>query len=348
MARSRAAPSGIADPKRSLWCCVAGSWLARQSWAVARRVLGVLVLLACVLAVGCGGQEPKAHRAPTVRTPRLAPVAEGPGRFVAIGDGRTLYMEGVGSGSPTVVLEAGFGADTHSWQDVLPEVGRGARTCAYERAGTGNSVAPRGVRDARDEIADLRRLLARAGVQSPYVLVGHSYGGVLARVFAHLYPSETAGLVLIDTMGRDGRRRQLAIWPRSQAPEIRRGLATTVMEGVDLAAGEAIASRVISLGGMPLAVITAGREDNFPRTPARLHRGLTRLWDAMQDELAALSGNSVHVVALASNHDVPSSRSGQPSVVVRAVQAVVGAARSHARLPRCRRLFSGSDVRCRG
>ena len=189
------------------------------------------------------------------------------------------------------------------------------------------------MRDARDEIADLRRLLARARVEPPYVLVGHSYGGVLARVFAHLYPSETAGLVLIDTMGRDGRRRQLAIWPRSQAPEIRRELATTVMEGVDLAAGEAIASRVTSLGGMPLAVITAGRQDNFPRTPARLDRALKRLWDGMQDELAALSDNSVHVVALASNHDVPSSHNGQPSVIVRAVQAVVGAARSHARLP---------------
>ena len=119
------------------------------------------------------------------------------------------------------------------------------------------------------------------------------------------------------------------------------------MEGVDLAAGEAIASRVTSLGGMPLAVITAGRQDNFPRTPTRLYRALKQLWDGMQDELAATS-NSVHVVALASNHDVPSSRGGQPSVIVRAVQAVVGAARSHARLPPCRRLFSGSDVRCRG
>ena len=125
-------------------------------------------------------------------------------------------------------------------------------------------------------------------------------------------------------------------------------MATAVTEGVDLAAGEAIASRVTSLGGMPLAVITAGRQDNFPRTPARLHRALKRLWDGMQDELAALSENSVHVVALASNHDVPSSAGGQPSVLVRAVQAVVGAARSHARLPQCRRLFSGSDVRCRG
>jgi len=315
---------------------------------VARRVLAVVVLLGSVLAVGCGGQGAKAHRARTVKTARLAPVAEGPGRFVAIGDGRSLYMQCVGSGSPTVVLEAGFGADTRSWQDVQPEVGRGTRTCAYDRAGTGNSVGPPGVRDARDEIADLRRLLARARVAPPYVVVGHSYGGVLARVFADRYPSDTAGLVLIDTVGRDGRRRQLAIWPRSQAPEIRRGLATPVMAGVDLAAGEAIASRVTTLGGMPLAVITAGRQDNFPRTPARLYRALKRLWDGMQDELAALSDNSVHVVALASDHDVPSLGSGQPSVVVRAVRAVVSAARSRARLPPCRRLFSGPDVRCRG
>ena len=161
-----------------------------------RRVLAVLVLPACVLAVGCGGQQPKAHPSPTVKPPRPASVAAGSGRFVAIGGGRSLYMECVGSGNPTVVLEAGFLADTLSWQDVQPKVGRGTRTCAYDRAGTGNSAAPPGVRDARDEIADLRRLLARARVEPPYVLVGHSYGGVLARVFADLYPSETAGLVL--------------------------------------------------------------------------------------------------------------------------------------------------------
>lgn len=318
--------------------------LARQSWAVARRVLDVLVGLSCVLA-GCGGQQPTAHHGPAVKTPRLAPVAEGPGRFIAIGHGRTLYMECIGSGSPTVVLEAGFGADTQSWQDVQPEIGRGTRTCAYDRAGSGNSVAPPGVRDAREEIAELRQMLAAARVQPPYVLVGHSYGGVLARVFAHLYPSQTAGLVLIDTVGRDGRRRQLAVWPRSQAPEIRRRVATTVMQGVDLAAGEALASRVTSLRGLPLAVITAGRQDNFPHTPARLYRTLKKLWDRMQDELAALSENRVYVVALTSNHDVPS---GQPSVIIRAVQAVVDAARDHARLPPCRRLFSSTDVRCRG
>src|SRR5947209_20365647 len=98
MARSRAARLGIADSRRSLRSCLAGSWLARQSWAVARRVVAVLVLLACVLAVGCGGQEPSAHRGPTVKMPRSAPVAEGSGRFVAIGGGRSLYMQCVGSG----------------------------------------------------------------------------------------------------------------------------------------------------------------------------------------------------------------------------------------------------------
>jgi hypothetical protein len=68
----------------------------------------------------------------------------------------------VGSGSPTVLLEAGFGAGALSRRDVQPRVGRVTRACAYDRAGSGNSVAPPGVRGAPEEIADLRRLLGRA------------------------------------------------------------------------------------------------------------------------------------------------------------------------------------------
>jgi pimeloyl-ACP methyl ester carboxylesterase len=269
------------------------------------------------------------------------------GELVGIGGGRRLFVHCVGSGSPTVVLEAGFGASTFAWRDVQPGLTGTTRVCAYDRAGTGNSVAPAGVRDARDEIADLRRLLDHARIDPPYVLVGHSYGGVLARAFAYLRPTETAGLVLIDTMGRDGRRRQLAIWPKSQAPKIRRELATTEMGGVDLAVGETLASRIKTLGHMPLAVVTAGRQDNFPRRPPQLARALRRLWATMQDELARLSDNSVHVVALSSNHDVPSSDSGQPSVIVSAVKAVVRAAREHSRLPPCSKIFNDSNVRCR-
>jgi hypothetical protein len=66
---------------------------------------------------------------------------------------------------------------------------------------------------------------------------------------------------------------------------------------------------------------------------------MRRLWNRMQDELAALSSNSIHVVALRSNHDVPSPRTGEPAIVVRATRAVVRAARDHAPLPPCRSLF---------
>lgn len=96
----------------------------------------------------------------------------------------------MGSGSPTVLLESGLGADTYSWQDVQPQLGRTTRTCAY--------------------------------VDPPYVLVGQSYGGLLIRLFAHAHPEQTSGLVLVDAKGRDQLRRELAIWPSSQAPELRR------------------------------------------------------------------------------------------------------------------------------
>ena len=308
-----------------------------------RCVPAVVVLVGVV--VGCGGAEPAGEGGATA--PRPSVVAGGPpGKLVEIGGGRSLFVHCVGSGSPAVVLESGASTSGVQWRDVQPEVGRSTRVCSYDRAGSGRSVAPPGVRAAREEIADLRRWLARERIDPPYVVVGHSYGGVLARAFAYLRPRETAGLVLVDTMGRDGRRRQLAVWPRSQAPEIRRLLATRVIDGVDLGVGEAIASRVTTLGDMPLAVIDAGRQ-SFAGAPARVRRALGPLWARMHVELAGLSDNSVHVTALRSEHDVASARDGQPAVVVRAVFAVVRAARDGTRLPACARIFSGADVRCR-
>jgi pimeloyl-ACP methyl ester carboxylesterase len=304
---------------------------------VTRRILAVAVVVSTALAVGCGEEQPKRPSAPAV--------GDDDGALVGIGGGRMLFARCIGSGSPTVVLEAGFGVGVFQWQQVQPQVAGSTRVCSYDRAGTGSSAAPPGVRDARDEVADLHALLEREGARPPYVLVGHSYGGVVARVFARLHPSDTAGLVLVDTMGRDGRRRQLAIWPRMQAPAIRRQLADGRMGGVDLGAGEAVAGGLGSLDQTPVAVVTAGREDAFPRTPARLHRGLMRVWTAMQDELAVLSDNHVHAVALDSNHDVPSN---DPAVVVRAVEAVVDAARDQERMPPCAQVFTGLAVRCRG
>jgi pimeloyl-ACP methyl ester carboxylesterase len=303
------------------------------------------VLVASILVVGCGGHEHPGHRA-AAKTARAVPVIVGSGRLVGIGGGRSLFADCVGSGSPTVVLEAGFGGDTFNWREVQPQLGRTTRTCAYDRAGLGNSVALPGVHDARDEISDLQRLLQSAHIAPPYVLVGHSYGGLLVRLFAKAYPGETGGVVLVDAMTRDQTRRQLAVWPKSEEPAPRRKVARPVRDGVDLASGEALAARVRSLGDIPLAVITAGTHNNeWGRAPARLARALDRQWQTMQDELAALSSDHLHVIALRSDHFVQGI-DGQPRVVIGAVNAVVHAARNRTSLPPCTRIFSGPDVRC--
>jgi pimeloyl-ACP methyl ester carboxylesterase len=203
-----------------------------------------------------------------------------------------------------------------------------------------------GVHDAADEIKDLQRLLERAGIAPPYVLVGHSYGGLLVRLFARAHPDQTAGVVLVDAMGRDQTRRQLALWPTAQAPARRRRWAQPVIDGLDLRSSEALASGIAALGDIPLVVITAGHRDAaWTDLPHRLVHAQERLRVKLQYELAALSPDHVHVVALRSGHFVQ-RLDGQPDVVIRAVRAVVQAKRSHTDLPPCPRLFSGPDVRC--
>ena len=113
--------------------------------------------------------------------------------------GRQLYLTCQGEGSPTVVMEAGGRGNSGSWQLVQPEVAQFTRVCAYDRAGNGYSEsAP--VLDTAQTISDeLHSLLANARIDGPYVLVGHSLGGILVRVFASRYLDEVVGMVLVDT-----------------------------------------------------------------------------------------------------------------------------------------------------
>jgi pimeloyl-ACP methyl ester carboxylesterase len=306
------------------------------------RLLVAAVLL-CALVLGCGGGDGDDAQRPSPRPPVFTGAGvTGGGSLVDIG-GRSLYLECVGEGSPTVVLEAGFGRGSGDWAGVLTPLSRTTRTCAYDRAGLGSSVRIRGVHDAADEVADLERLLDRAAILPPYVVVGHSYGGLLTRMFARRQPDRTAGVVLVDSMGRDQTKRELAILPRA----IRRRWAQPVVDGVDVRTGEALAGGIRTLDETPLVVITAGRDIPPPWMPAKVERDLRRLWLVMQSELAALSSDHAHVVALRSDHFVQRV-GGQPNVVVRAVRAVVEAARSDADLPACSRLFSGPGVRCLG
>ena len=141
------------------------------------RVLAVAALL--LLAAGCGGD-------PAVQT--RTPPGDIEATYAVHGD--RLYLHCIGRGSPVVVLEAGGGGDRRGWDAVQPELARTTRVCSYDRAGLAFSDAASKRATATQKANDLHDLLLAADVDGPYVLVGHSYGGMLVRVYAARYPDD--------------------------------------------------------------------------------------------------------------------------------------------------------------
>ncbi len=134
-----------------------------------------------------------------------------PGRIV-----NGLHVWVSGQGKPVVVLEAGIAASSVSWSLVQPRVAEFTRVLSYDRAGFGWSAAGSGSGTVREAAVDLSRMLEQSGETGPYVLVGHSFGGLIVRVFQQLYPERVAGLVLVDPVLRsdwrvptEARRRML-------------------------------------------------------------------------------------------------------------------------------------------
>ena len=120
-----------------------------------------------------------------------------PGDLVQL-KGRSLHLLSMGEGSPTVVFESGLMSTVLSWCDIQAEIAKDAHAVSYDRAGLGWSDAEPAPRDAERIVSELHQLLEQAQVSPPYILVGHSFGGLTTRLFAARYPDEVAGLVLID------------------------------------------------------------------------------------------------------------------------------------------------------
>lgn len=122
-----------------------------------------------------------------------------PGQLVDVG-GHRLHINCIGTGSPTVVIEAGLGDWSTGWDVVQQDVAKTTEVCTYDRAGWGWSEAGPLPRDAAQFAQELHMLLQNAHVPGPYLMVGHSLGGFAVRVFVHEYASEVVGVVLIDSM----------------------------------------------------------------------------------------------------------------------------------------------------
>ena len=122
-----------------------------------------------------------------------------PGRLVDV-DGHCMHIHCIGEGKPTVVFDSGLPGSSLSWCYVQPEVAKLTRACSYDRAGLGWSEPGPSPRDSERIVEELHSLLANAGVRPPYVLVGHSFGGLTVRLYASKYPEEVVGIVLVDPL----------------------------------------------------------------------------------------------------------------------------------------------------
>jgi pimeloyl-ACP methyl ester carboxylesterase len=127
----------------------------------------------------------------------------GRGRWIDIGDGRRLYLLEKGSGDVTVLFESGIAATNLNWFHIQEKVSRIATTASYDRAGLGWSSPCRTARTPRNIAVELHQLLDGGGLKPPYILVGHSFGGLVMRRFALLYPEEVSSIVLVDPMRCD-------------------------------------------------------------------------------------------------------------------------------------------------
>jgi hypothetical protein len=257
-----------------------------------------------------------------VRTWDSARPPDHPGSKVPTGRGYSLYLQCAGSGSPTVLWEAGGGA---GGSDELPGylLGRLAqisRVCLYDRAGLGLSDPAPYPADGggAQMIADLHAVLQRAGVPGPYVMVGYSSGGPMVRLFAATYPKEVAGMVQVDGMSED---------------------FDTDLGSLGTALHDAIHGKIAgSLGTLPLVLLT--HNPALPAWGASNEPG----FDRTEQVLATASSNAVHVEATWSSHMLPWS---QPGLVIEAVREVVAAARSSDHtLPRCGAAFTQLGGKC--
>jgi pimeloyl-ACP methyl ester carboxylesterase len=310
--------------------------------------------IAGTLAVGLIGAastqalsaEPGPARSPTPGTAAQGDFAQ----RVAIRGGRKLYLECRGTGRPTVMLEAGTGDLAQVWslppfgpgRAVFPAVARFTRVCAYDRPGTyllpdelsrSDPVAmPRSVRDiVRDE-----RALLRAHVPGPYVLAGHSFGGMASRLYATTRPRRIAGLVSIDAQNEDfaaAYKRFLSPEQYSAAvlnPSAPPGLDYPDAELLDLpvsAAQMRQAQADTPLRRMPLVVLSHSRTipNPFGFPPDWPIAALEQAFQASQDKLAELVPGARHVIAANSGHYI---QLDQPKLVTRTIRRVVRRARS--------------------
>jgi pimeloyl-ACP methyl ester carboxylesterase len=242
----------------------------------------------------------------------LAPNVDAGRDAILTVNGQRLHIESFGASGPAVVFEAGLGNDSSTWKFVADPIARFAKVVLYDRAGLGQSLPMMNKNSAitaKEVATNLHEVLAAADVRPPYILVGHSLGGLYVQMFARKYAKELSGVVLLDSSSPDSPS-ELKTRARLEP-----GTAAYLEEE-----GISESNRQVISGGpfpdVPLTVIAATDQGPFFEE-----------WEPilmqLQEQLSTLSTRATFIVAQGSGHDIQVDR---PEIVIDAVRRMVGTA----------------------
>ncbi len=254
-----------------------------------------------------------------------------PGQLVNVG-GHRLHIYCMGEGTPAVVMDSGFPASSLSWTFVQPAVARFTHACSYDRSGLGWSDAGPMPRSSRQIVEELRALLLNAGIEGPFVLVGHSFGTFTVRLFASTYPGDVVGLVLVDPIHPSEWLEMTEAGARKLASAIRlsRYGALLARLGVARLISALVRLGAPGLGRTSVSLLTGGTIAEAERMiaplaklPAELRPIIAALWtqpkffDAIVGQAEALPQSAAQVAATGDYGDIPlvvlSANSSSPS-----------------------------------
>jgi pimeloyl-ACP methyl ester carboxylesterase len=264
---------------------------------------------------------------------------------IEIGGGRHLFLECHGRGTPTVILESGYHNSSDPWSQsdavrpavgpaVVPALADDHRVCAYDRPGTLRYPDPPSITDrsspvamprtAQDVVQDLHALLAAGHVPGPYILAGHSLGGLFARLYAQTYPEQVRGLVFVDAFPVEIPSLMGPDWPayRQQLDEPLPQFANSPsFEVIDIDKSVAQVAEAPPFPAVPIAVLTRTEPFAIPGTvSAEQGAKLEQAWRDATSDLIALRPQTPHLIATGSDHFI---QLHQPDLVVAGVHLVM-------------------------
>jgi pimeloyl-ACP methyl ester carboxylesterase len=327
----------------------------KNLWKWAKRIMtGLLSLvLALIVLTYAAGAAAKSN---------LIRDFPPPGKLVDVG-GYRMHLYCTGEGKPTVILESGLNDFYVSWAKVQPEIAKVTQVCSYDRAGLGWSETSPDPRTSEVMAEELHTLLDNAEIAPPYILAGHSFGGIVMRAFAHRYPDEVIGMALVDSAHEEqgvhlpflkdaaenmiGQFRTLSVissfglmalspetipnrgFPDEAYKQYQAVLATT--NYFDGAIAETTAFyfkapslKITGVQDLPLIVLSHGLTDTTSGIAPSQQDQFEQEWAKMQTELTGLSSKSKRVSAQKSGHYI---QLDQPELVIKAILDLMQASR---------------------